>query len=115
MASTSWLTVWTSCKLTGMGILREEKDEAVQLYSYSGELLDDFVTYGTEMGYSGMEALSAIPGTVGAAPVQNVGAYGQDISQSLVGIRYDDKWQTDYETEQVEDGQSRGFLLLVTH
>lgn len=72
------------CKLTGMGILREEKDEVVQLYSYSGELLDDFVTYGTEMGYSGMEALSAIPGTVGAAPVQNVGAYGQDISQSLV-------------------------------
>lgn len=74
------------CKLTGMGILREEKDEIVQLYSYSGELLDDFVTYGTEMGYSGMEALSAIPGTVGAAPVQNVGAYGQDISQSLVEV-----------------------------
>lgn len=74
------------CKLTGMGILREEKDEVVQLYSYSGELLDDFVTYGTEMGYSGMEALSAIPGTVGAAPVQNVGAYGQDISQSLVEV-----------------------------
>ena len=74
------------CKLTGMGILREEKDEVVQLYSYSGELLDDFVTYGTEMGYSGMEALSAIPGTAGAAPVQNVGAYGQDISQSLVEV-----------------------------
>ena len=74
------------CKLTGMGILREEKDEVVQLYSCSGELLDDFVTYGTEMGYSGMEALSAIPGTVGAAPVQNVGAYGQDISQSLVEV-----------------------------
>ena len=74
------------CKLTGMGILREEKDDVVQLYSYSGELLDDFVTYGTEMGYSGMEALSAIPGTVGAAPVQNVGAYGQDISQSLVEV-----------------------------
>ena len=74
------------CKLTGMGILREEKDDVVQLYSYSGEMLDDFVTYGTEMGYSGMEALSAIPGTVGAAPVQNVGAYGQDISQSLVEV-----------------------------
>lgn len=74
------------CKLTGMGILREEKDDVVQLYSYSGEMLDDFVTYGTEMGYSGMEALSAIPGTVGAAPVQNVGAYGQDISQSLIEV-----------------------------
>ncbi len=74
------------CKLKGMGVAVEEKDDEVQLYSYSGELLDDFVTYSTEMGFSGMEALSAIPGTVGAAPVQNVGAYGQDISQSLVSV-----------------------------
>ena len=74
------------CKLTGMGILREEEDGTARFYSYSGELLDDLVTYGAELGYSGMEALSAIPGTVGAAPVQNVGAYGQDISQSLVEV-----------------------------
>lgn len=74
------------CKLMGMGVVSEEKDDTIQLYSYSGELLDDFVTYSTEMGFSGMEALSAIPGTVGAAPVQNVGAYGQDISQSLVSV-----------------------------
>ncbi len=74
-------------KLHGMGIESgAEGDETVRLYAYSGELLDDFVTYGTKMGYSGMEALSAIPGTVGAAPVQNVGAYGQDISQSLVSV-----------------------------
>ena len=86
------------CKLTGMGILREEKDEVVQLYSYSGELLDDFVTFGTKMGLTGMEALSAIPGTVGAAPVQNVGAYGQDISQSLVEVEVFDTETSEIKT-----------------
>ncbi len=67
--------------LLGMG----EIDD-VTLYAYSGELLDDFVTYATKKGLSGIEALSAVPGTVGAAPVQNVGAYGQDISQTLVEV-----------------------------
>lgn len=82
------------CGLKGMGVAREEADDIMQLYSYSGELLDDFVTYSTKMGFSGMEALSAIPGTVGAAPVQNVGAYGQDIAQTLVEVEaYDTKTQ----------------------
>jgi len=78
-------------KIKGMGIAIPEENGLIDLYANSGELLDDFVTYGTQMGFSGMEALSAIPGTVGAAPVQNVGAYGQDISQTLVSVRaYDD-------------------------
>ena len=71
----------------GMGIAVPEANGMIDLYANSGELLDDFVTYGTQMGFSGMEALSAIPGTVGAAPVQNVGAYGQDIAQTLVSVR----------------------------
>ena len=78
-------------KIMGMGIAVPEENGIIDLYANSGELLDDFVTYGTQMGFSGMEALSAIPGTVGAAPVQNVGAYGQDISQTLISVRaYDD-------------------------
>ena len=78
-------------KIKGMGIAVPEENGMIDLYANSGELLDDFVTYGTQMGFSGMEALSAIPGTVGAAPVQNVGAYGQDISQTLISVRaYDD-------------------------
>lgn len=74
-------------KIMGMGIAVPEANGMIDLYANSGELLDDFVTYGTRMGFSGMEALSAIPGTVGAAPVQNVGAYGQDIAQTLVSVR----------------------------
>ena len=74
-------------KIMGMGVAVPEANGMIDLYANSGELLDDFVTYGTQMGFSGMEALSAIPGTVGAAPVQNVGAYGQDIAQTLVSVR----------------------------
>lgn len=74
------------CRLHGMSAVGDTEAETVRLYSYSGELLDDFVTFGTKMGLTGMEALSAIPGTVGAAPVQNVGAYGQDIAQTLIEV-----------------------------
>ena len=74
-------------KIRGMGIESEEDNGRIELYSYSGELLDDFVRYSTRLGFSGIESLSAIPGTVGAAPVQNVGAYGQDIAQTIVSVR----------------------------
>lgn len=78
-------------KIMGMGVYSEERDGTIELYANSGELLDDFVAYSVARGWHGIEALSAIPGTVGAAPVQNVGAYGQDISQTLVLVRaYDE-------------------------
>ena len=81
-------------KIRGMGIETEESEGRIELYSYSGELLDDFVRYSTRLGFSGIEALSAIPGTVGAAPVQNVGAYGQDIAQTIVSVRaYDNLFE----------------------
>jgi UDP-N-acetylmuramate dehydrogenase len=51
-----------------------------------GENWDEFVRRTVEMGLSGVEALSSIPGTVGAAPVQNIGAYGQEISETLVSL-----------------------------
>ena len=57
-----------------------------------GEILDDFIAFTVKKGFSGMEAMSAIPGTLGAAPIQNVGAYGQDIAQVLVEVEaYDSK------------------------
>lgn len=52
----------------------------------AGENWDDIVARTVEMGLSGIEAMSAIPGTAGATPVQNVGAYGQEIADTLVEL-----------------------------
>lgn len=52
----------------------------------AGEIWDDVVKRTVDMRLSGIEAMSAIPGTAGAAPVQNVGAYGQEISETLVSL-----------------------------
>jgi len=60
-----------------------------------GTKWDDFVEQVCEVGLSGVEALSKIPGTVGAAPVQNIGAYGQDVSQTIREVLvYDTKEKT---------------------
>lgn len=52
----------------------------------AGEIWDDIVKRTVDMRLSGIEAMSAIPGTAGAAPVQNVGAYGQEIADTLVSL-----------------------------
>ncbi len=52
----------------------------------AGERWDSVVERCVNMGLSGIECLSMIPGTAGATPIQNVGAYGQDISQTLVTV-----------------------------
>ena len=72
-------------RLKGIEVLSQTADEAV-LRAMGGEIWDDFVEYTCTRGYSGVEALSKIPGTVGAAPVQNIGAYGQDISQTIESV-----------------------------
>lgn len=77
-------------KLNGIEILEEDDHEAT-IRSRSGVKWDDFVAFTTNLGLTGIEALSAIPGTVGAAPVQNIGAYGQDISQTILSAKVYDK------------------------
>lgn len=52
----------------------------------AGEIWDDAVKRTVDMRLSGIEAMSAIPGTCGAAPVQNIGAYGQEIAETLVSL-----------------------------
>ena len=53
----------------------------------AGEDWDDVVAYAVEQEWSGLETLSGIPGSVGATPIQNVGAYGSDVSQTITSVR----------------------------
>jgi UDP-N-acetylmuramate dehydrogenase len=53
----------------------------------AGEVWDDLVARAVERGWVGVEALSGIPGSVGATPVQNVGAYGQEVAETIASVR----------------------------
>ncbi|GAA1928220.1 UDP-N-acetylmuramate dehydrogenase [Nocardioides hwasunensis] len=57
----------------------------------AGEVWDDVVAHAVDRGWIGVEALSGIPGSTGATPIQNVGAYGQDVSQTIARVRVWDR------------------------
>jgi len=71
--------------LHGFEVLHEDESGAT-IRVGGGENWDDVVGRTVKMGYSGIEKLSAIPGTAGATPVQNVGAYGSEIKDTLVDL-----------------------------
>jgi UDP-N-acetylmuramate dehydrogenase len=57
----------------------------------AGEPWDDVVAYTVAEGLAGIEALSGIPGSTGATPVQNVGAYGQEVAQTITSVQVYDR------------------------
>ena len=57
----------------------------------AGENWDDFVALTIERGFAGLETLSGIPGTIGAAPIQNIGAYGHEVSEFITRVRTYDR------------------------
>ena len=65
----------------------DAEGQAVSVRAAAGEAWDEFVADMVFRGYQGLECLSGIPGRVGATPIQNVGAYGQDVSQTISGVR----------------------------
>jgi UDP-N-acetylmuramate dehydrogenase len=57
----------------------------------AGEVWDSLVVQAVSQGWSGIEALSGIPGCAGATPIQNVGAYGQEVAQTVASVRVWDR------------------------
>lgn len=65
----------------------------LEITAMAGEVWDDVVELVCKFNYSGIEAMSMIPGTAGAAPVQNIGAYGQDIAQVIKSVEAFDTYE----------------------
>ena len=68
--------------IPGISVVKEDAD-FVWLKGGAGVVWDEFVQYAVNHGWSGLENLSLIPGTVGAAPMQNIGAYGAEIKDTF--------------------------------
>ena len=57
----------------------------------AGENWDEFVAMTIERGFAGLESLSGIPGTIGASPIQNIGAYGHEVAEYVTRVRTYDR------------------------
>lgn len=84
--------------ICGVEVLTDNEHE-VLLRVGSGMIWDDFVAYTVEQGWQGLENLSMIPGEVGAAAVQNIGAYGVEVGEFIAHV----------DTISIADGSSRCF------
>lgn len=71
--------------LKGISIEKED-DNNIYVKAAAGELWHDFVLYCVDRNWGGIENLSLIPGTVGAAPMQNIGAYGEEIKETFYSL-----------------------------
>ncbi len=72
-------------RMKGMNVVKED-EENVFIKSMGGEFWHDLVKFTVERGLWGIENLAFIPGTVGAAPVQNIGAYGVELKDTLENV-----------------------------
>jgi len=111
-------------KIDLRGISAREVGGAVELTAGAGEPWDDLVRASVERGWAGLECLSGIPGLVGATPIQNVGAYGQDVSATVTVVRaldtHDGSIQTlsnrdcgfAYRDSRFRSGEPGRFLVL---
>lgn len=92
----------TIIQIQNKGIeLIHENNKYVWIKSAAGEIWDDFVAWSVENKYAGAENLSKIPGTVGAAPIQNIGAYGVELAEIFNAV----------EAIEIESGELKRFYL----
>ena len=74
----------------GFRLVAEDAD-TVTVRVEAGEPWDDLVAATVANGWSGLECLSGIPGSAGATPIQNVGAYGQEVAETITGVQAYDR------------------------
>lgn len=70
--------------------VRKDADD-ILVTAGAGERWDDLVEHAVDQGWGGLECLSGIPGLVGATPIQNVGAYGQEVAETVVDVEVLDR------------------------
>ena len=90
----------------GINIIEDDSETAL-VEAESGEIWDDLVTYCVNNSLYGVENLTLIPGTVGAAPIQNIGAYGtelKDVFDSLTGVSMVNGEEKSFSNEQCRFG-----------
>jgi UDP-N-acetylmuramate dehydrogenase len=80
-----------AARLAMRGIAARREGDRVLVDVAAGEDWDAFVARAVDEGWAGVACMSGIPGLVGAAPIQNVGAYGQEVSDTIVGVRVFDR------------------------
>jgi len=68
------------------GVQVEQDSEVARIAVAAGERWDDFVRWTLGQGFAGLENLILIPGTVGAAPIQNIGAYGTEVAEFIESV-----------------------------
>lgn len=76
--------------LKGISMI-QNNDEIVKIKAEAGEDWDEFVEFCVNKNLAGLECLSGIPGFVGGTPIQNVGAYGQEVSETIISVRVFDR------------------------
>lgn len=107
----------TVLQLAFTGISAELSPDTAVVTVAAGANWDRTVAWTVDHGCSGLEALSGIPGSAGATPVQNVGAYGADVSQTLLDIRAWDRAAGELitlEAEQLKFGYRNSLLKRTT-
>jgi len=77
----------TVVRVLTRGVAEREADGRVELTVAAGEEWEAFVARCVAEGLAGVESLSGIPGSIGATPIQNVGAYGQEVAETIVSVR----------------------------